>query len=79
MLRARITFIAADLRRWWSLSDNVRQGAHTMLSPVCMPMASRFSMLHMMMQLSSESRITSYSYSFHPRTLSSMSTWWILE
>ncbi len=45
-----------------------------MLSPVCMPMGSRFSMLHTMMQLSFESRMTSYSNSFQPMTLSSMST-----
>ncbi len=74
-----MTLSAAPLRRWWSLSERVRHGATTMLSPVWMPMASRFSMLQMMMQLSAASLITSYSYSFHPRTLSSMRTWWILE
>ncbi len=31
-------------------------------------------MLQIVMQLSAASRITSYSYSFHPRTFSSMST-----
>lgn len=74
-----MTFSAAVLRRWWSVSERVRQGATTMDSPVWIPMASRFSMLQMMMQLSLESLMTSYSYSFHPRTDSSMRTWWILE
>ena len=64
-----MTFRAAVLRRWWSVSERVRQGAQTMDSPVWIPMASRFSMLQMMMQLSLESLMTSYSYSFH----------WILE
>ena len=74
-----MTLSEASLRRWWSMSDNVRHGAQTMLSPVWIPMASMFSMLHMMMQLSLWSLMTSYSYSFQPSTLSSMRTWWIRE
>ena len=30
MLRARMTFSAAVLRRWWSVSERVRQGAQTL-------------------------------------------------
>ena len=37
-----------------------------MESPVCTPIASRFSIEQMMTQLSALSRITSSSYSFHP-------------
>ena len=45
-----------------------------MLSPVCTPMASTFSMLQTMMPLPSLSRMTSSSYSFQPITDSSTST-----
>ncbi|VVB97455.1 Uncharacterised protein [uncultured archaeon] len=48
-------------------------------SPVCMPIGSIFSILHITIHVSFLSRITSYSNSFHPMMLSSMSTWWILE
>ena len=44
-------------------------------SPVWMPMGSMFSMLQMVMQVSFESLITSYSNSFQPSMLSSTSTW----
>ncbi|VVB85918.1 Uncharacterised protein [uncultured archaeon] len=44
-----------------------------------MPMGSMFSILHITMQVSFLSRITSYSNSFHPMMLSSISTWCILE
>ena len=74
-----MTLSDAVLRRWWSLAESVRQGAHTILSPVWIPIASRFSMLQMIMQLSLWSLMTSYSYSFHPSTLSSIRTWWIRE
>jgi len=53
-------------------------GATVMLSPVCTPMASMFSMPHTTMQLSWRSRITSSSYSFQPSTLWSISTWPIM-
>ena len=46
-----------------------------MLSPVCTPMGSMFSMLQMVMQLSEASRITSYSSSFQPTRERSSSTW----
>ena len=45
-----------------------------MLSPVCTPIASIFSMEQMMMALSALSRTTSISNSFHPSTDSSIST-----
>ena len=54
--------------------ERVCDGATTMLSPVCMPRGSRFSMLQTVMQLSKLSRTTSYSISFHPLRLFSTST-----
>ena len=48
-------------------------------SPVWMPIGSMFSMLQMVMQLSLASRMTSYSNSFQPRTLSSTRTWWMRD
>src|SRR4030042_3394795 len=60
---ALMILIVALLSSWWSLSLKVWAGAMTMLSPVCTPIGSRFSMLQTMMQLSLESRITSYSNS----------------
>ena len=65
----------AERRAWYSLSLRVWLGATTMLSPVCTPIGSRFSMLQMVMQLSKASRITSYSISFHPTRERSSSTW----
>ena len=46
-----------------------------MLSPVCTPIGSMFSILHIVMQLSALSRITSYSSSFQPTIDFSMRTW----
>ncbi len=60
--------------RWYSLSVSVCAGATVMLSPVCTPIGSRFSMEQMMMTLSAVSRTTSSSNSFHPSTLSSTSS-----
>ena len=59
---------------WYSLSVRVWAGATVMESPVCTPMASKFSMEHTMMQLSLRSRTTSISYSFQPISDSSMSS-----
>ena len=36
---------------WYSLSDSVWLGATTMLSPVCTPIGSKFSMLQTVMQV----------------------------
>src|SRR5512137_2616743 len=63
-LRARIIFNDASLSIWLSSSLKVSAGATTMLSPVCMPMGSMFSMEQMVMQLFAESRMTSYSISY---------------
>ena len=54
-------------------------GATVIESPVWTPIGSKFSMEQMMMTLSARSRITSSSYSFQPRTLSSTSTSWTGE
>ncbi len=62
---------------WYSRSVRVWLGAMTMLSPVCTPIGSRFSMLQTVMQVSAPSRMTSYSISFHPATDRSTRTWWI--
>ena len=62
------------LRRiWYSLSVSVCAGATVMESPVCTPIGSRFSMEQTMMQLSAVSRTTSISYSFQPKSDSSIS------
>ena len=60
--------------RWYSTSESVCAGATVMESPVCTPMASKFSMEHTMMPLPARSRMTSISYSFQPSMLSSTST-----
>ena len=49
-----------------------------MLSPVCIPIGSTFSMLHTVILFPSESLITSYSNSPQPTTLFSISTCFIL-
>src|SRR3972149_1428507 len=77
--RARMILSEAERSIWYSLSLRVWLGATTMLSPVWTPIASRFSMLQTVMQLSAASRITSYSISFQPRRQRSSSTWLIGE
>jgi hypothetical protein len=59
---------------WYSLSVSVCAGATVIESPVCTPMASKFSMEQTMMQLSLRSRTTSISYSFQPISDSSISS-----
>ena len=51
-------------------------GATVMLSPVCTPIGSMFSIGQMTTKLSAPSRITSSSNSFQPMTDSSISTSW---
>ena len=51
---------------WYSSSVSVCDGATTMLSPVCTPIGSKFSILQMVMHVPAPSRITSYSISFQP-------------
>ena len=60
---------------WYSLSVSVSAGATVMLSPVCTPIGSTFSIEQTMMQLSALSRTTSISYSFQPSRLSSTRIW----
>ena len=71
---SRIMARDASLRYWYSLSERVWAGATVMLSPVCTPMGSRFSMLQMMTTLSLASLMTSSSNSFQPITDSSSMT-----
>ena len=49
-----------------ALSVNAALEAFGYLSPVCIPTGSRFSILHIIMQLSFASLIISYSISFQP-------------
>ena len=66
---------AMSRSRWYSLSLSVSAGATVIESPVWMPIGSMFSIEQMTTKLSATSRITSSSYSFHPRTDCSTSTW----
>ena len=59
---------------WYSLSDNVCAGATVILSPVCTPIGSKFSILQIIIALLLQSRITSISNSFHPNNDSSIKT-----
>ena len=72
---SRMMAIAASRITWYSRSVSVIAGATVMLSPVCTPIGSRFSMEQTITTLSRRSRITSSSNSFHPSTLCSISTW----
>ncbi|KAE9516731.1 hypothetical protein FXW27_01365 [Candidatus Liberibacter asiaticus] len=68
------TAIAALRINWYSLSVKVRAGATVIESPVWTPIGSRFSIEQTTMQLPFISRIISSSYSFHPKTDSSIRT-----
>ena len=50
-----------------------------MLSPVCIPVGSKFSIVHIVMQLLFLSRITSNSISLKPYKLFSIKIWWTGE
>ena len=71
---ARMTSIATSRMRWYSRSVSVMAGATVMLSPVCTPIGSRFSMEQTTTTLSLRSRMSSSSNSFQPRIDSSSST-----
>ncbi len=72
-IRRMILF--ASLRiSWYCRSDSVICGATVIESPVCTPIASKFSIEQTTMTLSAWSRITSSSNSFQPSTDSSIST-----
>ena len=62
--------IRSDASRipWYSLSVSVCAGATVMLSPVWIPIASKFSIEQTITTLSILSRITSSSNSFQPIT-----------
>ena len=79
IFNADIIFIADVRSIWYSLSANVWDGATTILSPVCTPTGSIFSILHIVMQFPFESLITSYSISFHPDIHFSINTWCTLD
>ncbi len=70
----RITLKASSRMSWYSRSERVCWGATVIESPVCTPMASKFSTEQTTMALSATSRITSSSNSFQPSTDCSMST-----
>ena len=57
---------AASRMRWYSTSVSVCAGATVIESPVCTPIASKFSIEHTTTTLSAWSRITSSSNSFQP-------------
>ena len=60
---------------WYSTSDRVCAGATVIESPVCTPMGSKFSIEHTTTQLSTRSRMTSSSNSFHPAMDRSIRIW----
>ena len=62
-----------------SLGESERAGATTMLSPVCTPTGSMFSIEQTVIALPLRSRMTSNSISFQPETHFSTSTWLIGE
>ena len=68
---SRNTAIEADRIIWYSLSVNVSAGATVILSPVCTPIGSTFSIEQTIIALSAVSRTTSISNSFQPSRLSS--------
>ena len=59
---------------WYSRSVSVSAGATVIESPVCTPTGSTFSIEQTTTVLSAVSRMSSSSYSFHPRIDSSSST-----
>ena len=71
---SRMTAMPMSRRRCSSRSVRVRAGATVIESPVCTPTGSTFSMEHTTTTLSALSRMSSSSYSFHPRIDSSRST-----
>ncbi len=66
---------AALRSRWWTGSGRVWTGATTIESPVWTPSGSTFSIEHTAMQVSSASRMTSYSISPQPTRQRSTMTW----
>ena len=73
---SRMIARAALRMTWYSRSVRVCAGATVTLSPVWMPMGSKFSMEQITTKLSAPSRITSSSNSFQPITDSSIRISW---
>ena len=71
---SRMTAIEMSRSRWYSRSVRVSAGATVIESPVCTPIGSRFSIEQTTTTLSAWSRMSSSSYSFHPRIDSSSRT-----
>ena len=69
---SRMMATAASRISWYSRSVRVCAGATVIESPVCTPIASKFSIEQITTTLSALSRITSSSYSFQPSTLCSI-------
>ena len=69
--------MAMSRMRWNVESLKVMAGATVMLSPVWIPMGSKFSIEQTMVTLSFESRNSSSSNSFHPSKALSIITSWI--
>ena len=70
----RIILMAMSRMRWNVESLKVMAGATVMLSPVWMPIGSKFSMEQTMVTLSLESRRSSSSNSFQPNSALSIIT-----
>src|SRR6478735_6040357 len=71
---ARMMSMPMSRSFWYSRSVRVSAGATVIESPVCTPTGSTFSIEQTTTVLSAVSRISSSSYSFHPRIDSSRST-----
>ncbi len=71
---ARMISIPTSRMCWYSRSVRVSAGATVIESPVCTPIGSTFSMEQTTTTLSWRSRMSSSSYSFHPRIDSSSRT-----
>ena len=71
---SRSTAMPMSRSRWYSRSVSVRAGATVTESPVCTPTGSTFSIEQTTTTLSCLSRMSSSSYSFHPRIDSSSRT-----
>ena len=76
---ARIIIMAMSRIFWKVVSLKVMAGATVILSPVWIPIGSKFSMLQMITTLSFASRSNSSSYSFQPINALSIMTSWIGE
>ena len=72
--KLRIMSMALLRMSWKEVSLKVMAGATVIESPVCTPMGSKFSTVHIMTTLSAWSLNNSNSYSFQPNTAFSTNT-----